>query len=182
MNFSGGRGYQLHPIAQLLLILAAAPASGDIQTTTQNMAASISPHGKISVPATIQIQALSTRFDSLGGGVTVSYWARTSEGGGGSLTLQAGSEFSPAGGPMVQDVTYSCTGGTLGTACSGSQTLAIAAQTPLLSLPAGACTGGGGSCSTQEPNTVQATFSVPNKPQYRTGTYSAPITFTISTL
>jgi hypothetical protein len=168
-----------------MLLIATFPVigSGDIQTTTQTISANVSPYGKLSLPASVNLQAVNARFaGALNGNLTVSYWARTSEVGGGSVTLQASSGFSPAGGPSIGDVTYFCSGATLGTSCSGTQTLATSTQTPAVFLPSGACTGGGSTCSIQEPNSVLLTFSAPDKPQYKTGTYSAQITFTISTL
>jgi hypothetical protein len=168
-----------------LLLVLVAPGSGigDVQTTTQTISANISPYGKLSLPASVSLRSGDTRFGSnFAGALTVSYWARTSDAGGGSVTLQANSDFSPSGGPPIGGVSYLCSGATLGTACSGSQTLATTTQTGAVSLPSGACTGGGGTCTTQDPNTVLLTFSALNKPQYKTGNYSALITFTISTL
>jgi hypothetical protein len=167
----------------LLVLFLPALATSDIQTTTQGLSADVSPYGKVSLPANVTLRAVDTRFGgNLGGSLTVSYWARTSSAGSGSLTVQANSNFSPSGGPSISDVTYLCSGATLGAACSGSQTLAISTQTAVVALPSGACTGGGGTCSTAEPNTVELTFSAPDKPHYKTGTYSAQITFTISAL
>lgn len=168
-----------------LLVACALPVSGigDVQVITQTITANISPYGKLSLPATVTLLSGDTRFGSnLTGSLTLSYWARTSAATGSAITMQAGSDFTPAGGPSIGGVTYFCSGATLGAACSGAQTLSISMQTPLVALPSEACTGGGGSCSTQDPNTVLLLFSVQNKPQYKTGTYSALITFTISTL
>jgi hypothetical protein len=171
-----------HWSAVLLALALPVSAISDVQTTTQSVSASVSPYGKVSVPSSIGLQALNTRFGNLAGTVAASYWVRTSDAGGGSLTVQANSEFSPAGGPTISSVTYTCSGATLGAGCSGIQTLATSTQTPIVNLPSGVCTGGGGSCSTQEPNTVLLTFTAPNKPQFKTGTYSAQIIFTISTI
>jgi fermentation-respiration switch protein FrsA (DUF1100 family) len=158
-------------------------AAGDSATTTQTMSANVSPFGKLSLPATVNLQSSDTRFgSSLAGSLTVSYWARTSPAAGSAITVQAGSELTPAGGPSIRSVNYLCSGATLGTGCSGVHSLSISTQSPLVFLPSAACTGGGGACSTQDPNTVLVLFSVPNEPHYKTGTYSALITFTISTL
>jgi hypothetical protein len=175
---------RLRQSSGLFLILALpAIATSDIQTTTQTISASVSPYGKLSVPAGVNLRSADARFGgTLSGSFTINYWARTSDAGGGSLTVQASSTFLPAGGPSVGDVTYFCSAATLGAGCSGNQSLTTSTQTPAVSLPTGACTGGGNTCSTQEPNSVLLTFSAPNKPQYKTGTYSAQITFTISTL
>jgi hypothetical protein len=171
-------------VRQALLALALPViATSDIQTTTQTMSANVSPYGKLSLPASVTLRAADSRFGgNLAGTLMVSYWARTSSAGGGSVTVQASSNFSPSGGPSVSDVTYLCSGATLGAGCSGSQTLTTSLATPAVSLPTGACTGGGNACSTAEPNTVLLTFSGLNKPHYKTGNYSALITFTISTL
>jgi len=165
-----------------LVLLLPVCGIGDIQTTTQTMSADVSPNGKLSLPASIDLQSPDTRFGSLAGNLTLSYWARTSDSGGGSVTVQATSEFSPAGGPSVSAVSFTCSGATLGAGCSGSQFLATTTQTSLVSLPGGACTGGGGVCSAQEPNTVLLTFAVLSRPGYKTGTYSAQMTVTISTM
>lgn len=158
-------------------------ATGDSVSTTQTMSANISPFGKLSLPATVNLQSSDTRFGTnLAGSLTVSYWARTSAATGSAITVQAGSELTPAGGPSIESVTYLCSGATLGTGCSGVHNLAISTQSPLVALPSEACTGGGGACSTQDPNTILIFFSVSNKPSYKTGTYSALITFTSSNL
>lgn len=167
----------------VLALLLPVSGIGDILSTTQTMSVAVSPNGKLSLPATVDLRSSNTHFGTLAGSLTLSYWARTSSAsGGGSVTVQASSDFSPAGGPSINAVSFTCSGATLGAGCSGSQPLATSSQTSLVSLPGGACTGGGGICSTQEPNTVLLTFSVPSKPQYKTGTYSVQITFTISTL
>jgi len=167
---------------RLFCVMLPVATFGDVQTTTQTLAANISPYGALSVPGNVDLRSPNTKFGTMSGSLTVSYWARTSSSGGGSVTVQAGSDFSPSGGPSVSSVTYSCSGATLGTGCSGNQTLATSTQAPLVSLPGNACTGGGAACSTQDPNTVLLTFSAPNKPRYKTGTFSAQITLTISTM
>lgn len=167
----------------LLPVLLPESASSDIQTTTQSLSVNVSPYGKLSLPASVTLLATGSRFaGNLAGTLTVSYWARTSTAGGSSLTVEASSSFSPSGGPSISDVSYLCSGATLGAGCSGSQALATSTQTAVVALPNCACTGGGSACSTAEPNTVLLTLSAPDKPGYKTGTYSAQITFTISTL
>jgi hypothetical protein len=166
------------------MILLALPASGigDIQTTTQTLSATISPAGKVSAPASVTLTSSGAHFGTYSGSLLVNYWVTTSGGGSGSVVLQASSEFTSTGGPSVEAVTYSCAGATLGTGCSGTQTIHTSSQTSVVLLPGGVCTGGGGSCSSQDPNTVQLQFQLPNKPHYKTGTYSAQLMFTISTL
>src|SRR5258706_11572891 len=120
-------------LAGVLLTLGV-PMSGiaDIQSTTQTISVEVVPSGKLSLPPSVTLQSASTHFGAtLSGTLTVSYWARTSDGGGGSLTVQAGSEFSPAGGPSASSGTYLCSGATLGTGCSGIQSLSTSTQSPV---------------------------------------------------
>lgn len=154
----------------------------DTQTATQTLSATIMPYGKISVPSSIALRSSNTKFGDLSGSATISYWARTSTSSGSSITIQANSDFAPAGGPAASAVAISCSGATLGAGCSQHQVLSTSLQTTLVSIPSAACTGGGGVCSTQDPNSVLLTFSVPSKPSYKTGSYSAQITLTISSI
>jgi hypothetical protein len=174
----------IHKIFGILFFISLPTCGiGDIQSTTQILSVNVSPNGKLSLPSNVNLLAADTHFGgSLSGSLNVGYWARTSNGGGGSVTIQAESEFTPTGGPSVAGVTYFCSGATLGTGCSGSQTLSTSTQSTLVTIPGGACTGSGSVCSGAEPNTVLLTLSAPNLPHYKTGTYSAQITFTISTL
>src|SRR5947209_461215 len=83
-----------------------------------------------------------------------------------SRSVKATADFTPTGGPSVASgqLTYTCTSATLGSACSGTQTASTASQTNVVTLGAGACTGGGGSCSSVDPNTVQTSFALVNNP------------------
>jgi hypothetical protein len=165
-----------------LLTLAMIPASGSTGTGSQTLSATINPVGSISAPAAASLTTSATTFQPFKGNLTVNYWARTTPVGGGSMTLNVSSDFSPSGGPSAAAGTlaYTCSGATLGTACSGSQTASTTVQTPVLPLPASACTGGGGACSSQIPNSVNLSFTLTDSPVYATGTYSANVTFTIS--
>ena len=154
-------------------------------TTTQTLSASINAIGKLSVPASLTVTSAGTTFVAYSGNLSVSYRARTTAGtGSGSLTLRATADFSPTGGPSIAtgQLTYTCSAATLGAACSGTQTASVASQTSVVTMGADLCTGGGGSCSAANPNTVQSTFTLSNNPAYKTGTYSATLTFTISAI
>lgn len=158
------------------------PASGSTGTGSQTLSATINPVGSIAAPASANLTSSATTFQPFTGSLTVNYWARTTPVGGGTITLNVSSDFTPAGGPSAATgaLAYTCTGATLGTACSGSQTASTTFQTPVLTLPASACTGGGGACSSQNPNSVNLSFTLTDSPDYGTGTYSAKVTFTIS--
>jgi hypothetical protein len=93
------------------------------------------------------------------------------------------SDFSPAGGPSALNgaLTYTCGNATLGSSCTGVQ-IAGSAQTPVVSIAGGSCTGGGGACSSTNPNTVQVFFTLDDVPGYQTGAYAAKLLFVISAI
>ncbi len=163
-------------------VVLASPLGGGVGTGTQSLSAMVHPVGTISVPASATLSSSATNFQSFAGSVTIAYRARTSAAGGGNITLSVSGDFSPQGGPSVAAgaLAYTCGGATLGTGCNGAQTASIATQTPVLALPASACTGGGGACSSQNPNSVQLGFILADHPGYATGRYTAKIIFTIS--
>ncbi len=174
-----------HTAPWLLLALGSLPAGGGTGTATETLSATVSPVGALSTPATATLTTSSTTFQPFTATVPVNYQVRTTPtGGGGSITLKVANDFSPTGGPTAASgaLTYVCSGANLGTACSGTQTASTTTSTPVLTVPASACTGGGGSCSSQNPNSMSLTFTLIDSPVYSTGTYSANITFTISAM
>jgi hypothetical protein len=166
----------------ILALMAAVSAMPDTLTTTQALSVQIDAIAKVSVPSTVTLTRTGSAFAPYSGALTLSYKAQTTSTGGGSITLQITSDFTPAGGPSAAtgSLTYTCTGAGLGTACAGSVTASTTAQTTVVTLPSSGCTGGGGSCSAANPATVVVTFSLDNSPQYPTGTYSAQAMFSIS--
>jgi hypothetical protein len=168
----------------VLLILASLPLRsgfGDTGSTTQTLNAALSPIAKLTSPGSVALTRGSTAFTTYQGTVPLTFRVRTTPTGAGSITMQVTSDFSPAGGPSAaaNGLTYACAA-SFGTPCSANQTASTSVQTPVLTLPASACTGGGGACSGSDPNTVTVTFSLTDDPQYATGSYSAQVTFTIS--
>jgi hypothetical protein len=166
-------------VAGILVPGGAFSATG---TTTQTLNATISPVGRLVLPASTTLKAAATAFQPFTGTLAVSYEVRTTSAGGGSITLRVSSDFTPAGGPSASSgsLKYTCGAAGLGTSCSGTQTASTTAQTPVLTVPASACTGGGGACSGQDPNTINLNFTLTDQPAYATGTYTAVVTFVIS--
>lgn len=165
-----------------LAILPVGGSFGSTASTTQNLHALIYAIAKLSVPASVAMTPNVNRFSPFSASLPVSYRARSTSAGGGAITMKVTSDFSPSGGPSAgaAALTYTCGSATLGTPCSGTQTASTTLQTPVLTLPASACTGGGGACSAQDPNIVNLSFSLTDDPGYATGSYSAKLTFTIS--
>ena len=166
----------------LAILCIPIPCSSDTRSTTQGLSAQINPIGKLSLTASLPLSSSGTTFVAYSGTLPVSYRVRTTPGGGGSITVQATSDFSPPGGPSVSTgaLTYTCGGASLGTSCSGTQTVSTTLQTPVLTIPAGVCTGGGGACSASDPNSVPVNFVLANDPQFTTSSFAASLTFTIS--
>lgn len=158
-------------------------------TVTQTLDATIVPlGGLVTQAAPLRLTKTESTFNSFAGTITLSYRARTREGTGqGSITVKATSDFMPLGGPSITNppnpgdtFTYICSGATLGTPCSGVHSVSTTAATSIAAIGASACTGGGAPCSSADPNTVNITFILPDDPKYKTGSYSATLTFTIS--
>jgi hypothetical protein len=176
-----GRSWRLAVLSPFIAALLNA-ATG---TATQTLSAQINAISKVSVPSILTVANAGTTFVGYAGNLSVSYRARTTAStGSGSLTVKASADFSPAGGPSIASghLSYTCSSATLGTACSGTQTASTTSQTNVITVGASVCTGGGGSCSSVDPNSVQTSFTLTNTPALKTGSYSATLTFTASAI
>jgi hypothetical protein len=162
--------------------LAIGNGIGGTGSYTQTLYATLRPNAKLSVPASLNLTASTTRFAPFSGALAVTYRARTTATGSGTITVRVISDFAPTGGPSAAAaaLSYTCGSASLGTPCSGTQTASTTVQTPVLTLPASACTGGGGACSAYDPASVNLNLTLTNDPGYATGSYSAQLTFTIS--
>jgi hypothetical protein len=166
------------------LIAASLPVQsgfGDTGSTTQTLNATLSPAITLTAPGSVALTRGSTPFTTFQANVPLTFRVRTTPTGSGSITMRVTSDFSPTGGPSVaaNGLIYTCSG-SFGSVCSGNQTATTSSQTPVLTVPGSACTGGGGACSGSDPNSVTVTFSLTDDPTYPTGSYSAQVTFTIS--
>lgn len=169
----------------VVLMLASVRTCAQTQTLTLNL----EPAGLLyTVPSSVSLTHAGTVFSAFTGAVTLQYRARTSASGSGTITARATSDFPCAsGGPCIATpptagdaLTYTCTGATLGTNCSGTQTVSTTAATNVVTIPAGACTGAGSPCNNAATNTVTVNFKLTDDPKYKTGTFSAILTWTIS--
>jgi hypothetical protein len=176
-----------------LIAVGLVSSSAYAQTTlgTQTLSLTTQPDGLLyGFPNSVTLSKVGTLFNSYTGTITVQYRARTTAGTGtGNITVKASTDFVCAsGGPCIATppttgdaLTYTCTGATLGSNCSGTQKVSTGAATNVVTaIPAGTCTGGGSPCTTADPNTVSLNFSLTDDPKYKTGSYSATLTFTIS--
>jgi hypothetical protein len=172
-----------------ILLVPISSLAQNTATATQTLQATIVPlSGLFTQASQISLTKSGTSFNGFSGTMTLNYRARTSQGmGQGTITVKATADFMPAGGPSISTppsagdkFTYTCSGASLGSSCSGTQTVSTTTATTVVSLGASACTGGGAPCSTADPNSSNVTFILTDDPKYKTGSYSATLTWTIS--
>ena len=166
-----------------LLLAFAVAAHGNSVSASQSLAVNLGANAKVAVvqPAVTLVHSGGT-FANFTGNVTVRYKVRTTPTGASTLTVAAASEFTPANGPSIaaSDLTYTCSAATLGTPCTGSQTVRTSTQGTVVTVGGGACTGSG--CTGSDPNSVSISLTLVNSPAFRTGSYSTSLTFSISAL
>jgi hypothetical protein len=172
------------PFLALVLLLTAstAHAQSGSPTGTTTVSVTIGPQAGLTITnSSTPLSAGGSNFSQFSGSTGLTYFVRTTTtGGGGSITLKVTTDFSPTGGPSVASplvagdaLTYTCTVATPGTACTGSQTASTSSQTNLASFGTNVHTASAGS-------TASVGWTLANDPNYKTGTYSATVTFTIS--
>ena len=116
------------------------------------------------------------------GTTNFSYKVRTTTtGGSGSITVKITADFA-AGGPSVATpptgdaMTYSCTAAASATACTGP----ITASTTTATTVATFATNAHSTAGTGSSDAGTLIWTLPNDPVYKTGTYTATATLTIS--
>jgi hypothetical protein len=159
-----------------------------------NVQAQFAPTGTTSVSVTVaaeaslQVNTATTTLTSSGifGGYTgttsLTYKIRTTQStGSGSITLKVTSDFTPSGvGPSVgsplnggDTLTYTCTVSSPGTGCASAQTSSTASSTTVGTF-------GSGANSTAAGNSASVSWTLVDDPAYKTGSYAATVTFTVS--
>jgi hypothetical protein len=127
------------------------------------------------------LTAGGSNFSKFSGSTLMTYFVRTTTtGGGGSITLKVSSDFSLVGGPSVASplssadaLNYTCTVASPGSACTSTQTASTSSQTNVASFGTNVHTNAAGS-------SAEVDWTLANDPSYKTGTYNATVTFTIS--
>jgi hypothetical protein len=151
-------------------------------TGTTTLSVTVSAEAALQVTtSTTTLTATGTIFNPYTGTTNLTYKIRTTQSTGtGTVTLKVTSDFSPANGPSVTTppsagdaLTYTCTVSAPGTACSGSITASTSASTSVATFGAGASSANAG-------NSASTAWSLTNDPTYKTGSYSATVTYTIS--
>lgn len=161
-----------------------AQAQVNFQTTTQSFNIGLEKQTTfVSVPATTNLARGAAAWSDYTGTLTFTFRVRTSTGGtGGTITLKGTSDFVGAASPKLAngDLSYVCAT-SIGTCTDGVVPGPAASAQTLVTIPPGACTGPSPCAfNSPDPNSVSLNLSLVNRPQFRTGTYTATLTFTIS--
>jgi hypothetical protein len=152
-------------------------------TAGQALSANLGANAKLAVvQPNVTLLNAGAAFSDFTGAVTVQYKVRTTPSGSSTLVVKATSDFSPANGPSIanSDLTYTCSGATLGSGCSGSQTVLTSSTTNVVTVGPAACSGPG--CAGPNPNSVSISLTLANSPAFKTGSYTTSLTFSISAL
>lgn len=168
--------------AAAYLILAAMPCQAAVATAVQSVSVSIAAQGRLYFPASATLTRTGGPFTPYSGPLAFTYRVRTTSSGSATVTVQASGDFTPAGGPSLASgaLTYTCSSDGYASPCTGTQTVSTSTQRPVLNLGAGACTGGGSGCSSNDPAAGTAQFRLGNDTVVPTGNYSVQLVFTIS--
>jgi len=174
--------------ASLLLTASLAHAQLGSSTGVTTVNVTVSAEAALTaVTASTNLTSTGTNFSNYTGSTSLTYFIRTKASGGtGSIVLQVTTDFPCAsGGPCVATpptsgdaLSYTCTvanPGNNGTAtpCTGSQTASTTAQTSVATFGADARSLFAG-------NSASVSWTLSNDPKYKTGSYTATVTFTIS--
>jgi hypothetical protein len=168
----------------LSMCVGTEPIVGQTLFATESAQLNLQAAGQlVSVPGTSFLEPAAP-FGSFSAVLTITSRVRTTPTGLDTLSLQFSSDFAPAGGPQIVDgdLSLNCSAASYGTACSGVITATVIGGTAVQTFPASACTGGGGPCSSSNPNSITVTFTIPDRVSYKAGTYSTGGTFTISSI
>jgi hypothetical protein len=167
------------------LLIMAGTARAQSLTGTTAVQVAIAAEASLTInTATSTLSTIGATFSNPFTGTTsLTYKIRTTKvGGSGLITLKVTTDFAGAGGPSVlapptagDALTYSCTLAAPGTACTGPITSSTAVATNVGTF-------GTDNKSASAGNAGTINWSLTNDPVYSTGTYTATVTFTISTI
>ena len=162
-------------IALATLGLAAAPlmfAATDTATTT--LGVTVGAEATIAVTASPTLAKGTTEFESYTGNTTFTYRVRTTQStGSGTVTSLVTTEFSAGSGITTADLSHVASTSGVGTANTSSTTASASSATNILTFGADAH-----SSDTNDSATISWTLA--DRPAYKTGAYSTIVTLTIS--
>jgi len=154
-------------------------------TTTLNV--TVGAEAGLTIASTPNLTSVGTNFTNFTGSTALTYYIRTTQStGAGSITVKVTSDFTPAGGPSVATpptagdaLTYSSSGSVPGNNAT-SAAMAFANVTASTSVQTNVATFGADNRTLFAGNSETVAWTLTNDPNYKTGAYSATVTFTIS--
>ena len=169
-------------IAAMILSPAAWGQFATTGTATVNLTIAAEAAITVGTPTTT-LSSVGTEFSNYTGTTNFTYKIRTTQAGGtGTITLRITTDFSPAGGPSVatpptagDTLKYTCSVAAPATQCTGSVTASTAAATSVATFGTDAHSALAGTSGS-------VGWTLTNDPKYKTGTFSATGTFTITAL
>src|SRR5262245_6328503 len=170
--------------ALLLAGFGGVSAFGQTFATTGTTTLSVTIGAEASLAINTSSTTLSTTgtlFADYAGTTNFTYKVRTGQSSGaGNIVLQITSDFNGTGGPKVASppspgdaLTYTCAVASSATGCSSAQTASTTSTSPVATFGADAHSTKGG-------DSGSVSWTLTNDPVYKTGSYSATATFTIS--
>jgi hypothetical protein len=180
-------------ITSMLLAIAGAftafPANAQLGTgtgtTTLNV--TVGAEAGLTVAATSNLTSVGTNFTSFTGSTALTYYIRTTQStGAGSITAKVTTDFAPVGGPSVATpptvgdaLIYTSSGTAPGNSATGA-VMAFAGVNASTTAQTNVATFGADNRSVFAGNSESVAWTLTNDPKYKTGAYSATVTFTIS--
>ena len=146
----------------------------DSDTTT--LSVTVAAESTITVTVSPTLAKGTTEFESYTGSTTFTYRIRTTESSGaGTVTALVTTPFDAASNIKTADLTHvvAKVGGAVGTANTNSTTASEQTATNILTFGAGAH-------SSDSNDSATINWTLADRPAYKTGTYSATVTLTIS--
>jgi len=167
------------PLLMLMLLFTVSLGYAQSNQGTTSVTVTVGAEASLTVASPTALAATGTVFNNYTGSTVVTYNIRTSQStGSGTIVLKVTSDFTPTGGPSVGSpptagdaLTYTCTAAAPASPCSGSQTSSTGSTTPVASFVANAHATG---------STATTSWTLTNDPTYKTGSYTAVVTYTIS--
>jgi len=175
---------RLSTAAIMLAGLGAVSASAQTFAATGTTTLAVNVGAEASIAINTPSTSLATSgglFADFTGTTNFTYKVRTGQSSGtGNIVLSITSDFNGTGGPKVATppstgdaLTYTCTLASSGTGCGSAQTASTTATTSVATFGADAH-------SVKAGDAGSVSWTLTNDPVYKTGSYSATATFTIS--
>jgi hypothetical protein len=164
-----------------------AVAQSGTPTGTTSLTCTVGAEAGLTVAATSTMSVVGSNFANFTGSTALTYFVRTTAAtGAGSITAKVTTDFTPTGGPSVatpptagDTLTYTSSGTAPGNSATGS-VMAFTGVTASTSAQTSVATFGADNRSASAGNNEAVAWTLTNDPKYKTGSYAATVTFTIS--